>query len=72
MKVSTFVAADNMCLHSEQCLFVIVLFWGIFKITVTPRYKCYVDIIERVKKAHVFSLSQSLTGTGRLGSSPGK
>ena len=52
-----FVAAlscDNMCLHSEQCLFVIVLFWGIFKITVTPRYKCYVDVRERVKKAHVF------------------
>ena len=34
-----FVAAlscDNVCLHSEQCLFVIVLFWGYSKLLLLP------------------------------------
>ena len=51
-----FVAAlscDNMCLHSELCLFVIVLFWGYSKLLLLPDINAVIR--EGVKKARFFS-----------------
>ena len=52
-----FVAAlscDDIYLYFEQCLVCYCSVLGVFKITATLRYKCYVGIREGVKEAHVF------------------
>ena len=45
---------------------------GIFKITVTPRYKCYVGIREGVNKAHVSSLASKSHRNWKTGLEPRK